>query len=73
MYSVMHVLGGYPLAGVLAVVLAGAALLFWEYLRLTGPSRVSEYLPLLRVVAVSLTILSVVLITSRFLFMERLF
>lgn len=73
MYSVMHVLGGYPLPGVLTVVLAGAALLFWEYLRLAGPSGASRYLPRLQVIAVSLAILSVVLITSRFLFMERLF
>lgn len=73
MRDILHVLGGYPAPGVIVVVLAGAALLFWEYQRLSGHSHTVSYMPRLRVIAVSLTVLSAVLITSRFVFMEHLY
>jgi hypothetical protein len=73
MRSFLHALGGYPLPGVIVVVLAGAGLLFWEYQRLSGSAHPASYMPRLRVIAVSLTVLSVVLITSRFVYMEHLY
>lgn len=72
MHKVTHVLGGYPIPGVVVVILAGAALLFWEYLRLADSSGLSRYLPRVRLLAVSFTVLSAVLIVSRFIFIERL-
>jgi len=63
------------LPGVLVTVLAGAALLLVEYLRLSGPSGRFRYLaavlPRVQLVAVSLTALSVVLILVRFIGVER--
>jgi len=63
------------LPGVLVTVLAGAALLLVEYLRLSGPSgrfrSLAAVLPRVQLVAVSLTTLSVVLILARFIGVER--
>jgi hypothetical protein len=72
MHSIMHILGGYPVAGVLAVLLACTALLFWDYLRLAASSGFSRYLPYVRLAAISLTVLSAVLIASRFAFLAHL-
>ena len=73
MRSLMHVLGGYPVVGVMAVLLACTALLFWDYLRLAASSAFSRYLPGIRFAAISLTVLSAVLIASRFIFVEHLY
>jgi hypothetical protein len=73
MRSILHAFGGYPVVGVLAVLLACAALFFWDYLRLAASSAYSRYLPRVRLAAVSLTVLSVVLIASRFIFLEHLY
>jgi hypothetical protein len=73
MRSILHAVGGYPVVGVLAVLLACTALLFWDYLRLAASSAFSMYLPRVRLAAVSLTVLSVVLIASRFIFLEHLY
>lgn len=73
MRSIMHALGGYPVIGVLAVLLACAALLIWEYLRLAASSSFSRYLPSVRLAAISLTVLSVVLIASSFIYKEHLY
>ena len=73
MRSILHVLGGYPVAGLLVVLLACVALLFWDYLRLAASSAFSSYLPHVRLAAVSLTVLSAVLIASRFAYLEHLF
>jgi len=73
MHSILHVLGGYPVVGVLVLLLACIALLFWDYLRLAASSALASYLPRVRLAAVSLTVLSAVLIASRFIYMEHLF
>jgi hypothetical protein len=69
----MHALGGYPVIGVLAVLLACAALLIWEYLRLAAYSSFSRHLPSVRLAAISLTVLSLVLIASHFIYKEHLY
>lgn len=70
-HNILHFLGGHPLEGVLAVLVAGVASTIWEYLRLKGAARWLTYLSLVRGVAVIATILSVVLMVSRFILVER--
>jgi len=77
MNSILDAMGSHTivLPGVLVTVLAGAALLLVEYLRLSGPSgrfrSLAAVLPRVQLVAVSLTTLSVVLILARFIGVER--
>jgi hypothetical protein len=73
MHSILQALGGYPVAGMLAVLLACPALLAWEYLRLADSSGFSRYLPSVRLAAICLTVLSAILIASRFIFLEHLY
>jgi hypothetical protein len=65
----------FVLPGILITVLAGAALLLVEYVRLSGSSGRFRYLigvlPRVQILAVSLTVLSVVLILFRFIGVER--
>jgi hypothetical protein len=69
---VVHGLGGHPLPGVLVTAVAGAALLLWEYLRLTGSSGGWQYLPrITRFAAVGFTVLSLAMIACRFLAVEK--
>jgi hypothetical protein len=77
MNSILNAMGSpaIVLPGVLVAVLAGAALLLVEYLRLSGPSgrfrSLAAVLPRVQFLAVSLTVLSVVLILVRFIGVER--
>jgi hypothetical protein len=77
MNSILNAMGNHAFvpAGVLVAVLAGAALLLVEYLRLSGPSgrfrSLAGALPRVQILAVSLTALSVVLILVRFIGVER--
>ena len=64
--SIENLLGGYPVIGVLSAVLAGIALLTWEYIRLEPGDRWDAYAPTARRIAVTLAIISAVLIGSRF-------
>lgn len=63
------------LPGILIAVLAGAALLLLEYVRLSGSSgrfrSLVGVLPRVQILAVSLTVLSVLLILFRFIGVER--
>ena len=72
MHTVLNMLGGHPLIGVLAALLAGTAFFAWDYLRMTGATRRSAHLTLVRRVAVAAAIVSAVLIMSRFLAVEIL-
>lgn len=72
MHAVLNALGGHPLIGVLAVLLAGAAFFVWDYARLAGATRWSAHLTLVRRIAVAAAIVSVVLIVSRFFAVEIL-
>lgn len=66
MNKILGVLGGHPLGGVLTALAAVVTILVWEYLRLYPSARWSAYLPLVRSVAVTATILSALLMISRF-------
>lgn len=70
-HGIVHGLGGHPLPGVLVTAFAGAALLIWEYLRLTGSSNGSRYLSGIRFAAFALTVVSVAMIACRFLAIEH--
>jgi hypothetical protein len=70
-HGVVHGLGDHPVIGVLVTVLAGVALLDWEYLRLTRSSNSSQYLSVIRITAVALTVISVAMIACRFLAVEH--
>lgn len=70
-HGIVHGLGGHPLPGVLATAFAGAALLLWEYLRLTGSFNRSRYLSGVRFAAFALTVVSVAMIACRFLTVEH--
>jgi hypothetical protein len=70
MHSVVNVFGRHPLAGVLVVIVAGAALFAWEYLHLTRRSAGSRYLLLVQGAAFGLMVVSLILIVSRFLAVE---
>ncbi len=72
MVHIINALGKYPLAGIIAVVAATAGYFVWEYLRLTRPPAGSRYQPLVLRIAVSLTILSALMIVSRFATVEGL-
>lgn len=70
MRKILNELGGHPLLGVLTVFVACGALFTWEYLRMTGVTRWSAYLPLVKRIAVIAAILSVVLMVCRFVEVE---
>jgi hypothetical protein len=76
MKSILNAVGSHVLVlpGVLIALLAGAACVLWEYLRLNGSSGRFGYLvgvlPRVRLFAIGLTVLSVVLILCRFIGVE---
>jgi hypothetical protein len=70
-HGIVHGLGGYPLPGVLVTLFAGAALMIWEYLRLTASPNGSRYLWGIRLAAFALTLISVAMIACRFLAVEH--
>lgn len=73
MRKIIYTLGGHPLPGVLAVLVAGAAILACEYLRLSvSTRRRPANLVFVQRIAVATTIISVLLILSRFGAVEKL-
>lgn len=70
-HAIVHGLA-HPLLGVLVTALAGAALLFWEYLRLTGSSSGGwQYLGRVRLGAFALTVIALATIACRFIAVEH--
>jgi hypothetical protein len=61
------ILGGHPLVGVLAFIVASIALIAGEYIRLTGDPRRLAYLPLVRIICIAAAFISVALIAARFI------
>ena len=59
-------LGGHPLPGVVVVLVGGAAFLLYEYLNVRGAAR-SKYMPIILGVAMGTTVISLVLMGSRFI------
>ncbi len=72
MREVLNAIGGRPLPGVLVVLVACTTSFIWEYLRLSDIKWRTPYLRLVKGVAVTTAILSVVLILTRFVVVERL-
>jgi hypothetical protein len=68
--EILSDLGGHPLLGILATLVACATFLGLECLRMNEAIRRSGYLPLVKSVAVTAAILSMVLIVSRFVAVE---
>jgi len=60
-------LGGHPLPGVVVVLLGGAAFLLYEYLNVRGSATRSKYMPIILGVAMGITVISLVLMGSRFI------
>jgi hypothetical protein len=65
--SIVNLLAGHILIGGVVTVLAGVAFLTWEYIRLEASGRWLGYALSVRWIAISLTIISVVLMGSRFI------
>jgi hypothetical protein len=72
MRGVLYFLGNHPAAGVVTVIIAVVAFIFWEYIRMENSLRRLTYLSFVRWVAVSAGILSVVLMVSRFVAVAKL-
>jgi hypothetical protein len=64
--GIAHLLGSQPIVGGLITVLAGIALLMWDYIRLEPSSRWLVHASTVRRIAIALAIVSVILIGSRF-------
>jgi hypothetical protein len=65
--SIVNLLAGHILIGGVVAVLAGVAFLTWEYIRLESSGRWLGYALSVRWIAISLTVISVVLMGSRFI------
>jgi K+ transporter len=63
----VNALGGHPVIGVVAFIVASVALITGEYIRLTGDSRRLAYMPLIRIISMTAVFVSIVLIASRFI------
>jgi H+/Cl- antiporter ClcA len=72
MNHIINALGKYPLVGIVAAVAAMAGYFYWEYLHLTRPAAESKYQPLVLRIALGLTVLSALMIVSRFANVEGL-
>jgi hypothetical protein len=64
--GIADLLGGHIFIGGVVTVLAGIAFLTWEYIRLESSGRWLAYALPVRRIAILLTVISVVLIGSRF-------
>jgi hypothetical protein len=65
--SIVNLLAGHILIGGVVTVLAGVAFLTSEYIRLESSGRWLGYALSVRWIAISLTVISVVLMGSRFI------
>jgi hypothetical protein len=64
--GIVNILGSHTIIGGLIAVLAGVAFLAWDYIRLERGGRWLAYALPVRRIAISLAVLSVVLMASRF-------
>lgn len=64
--GIARVLGSHPFFGGLIAVLSVAALVFWDYMRLEQSGRWLAYALTMRRIAITLAVISVILIGSRF-------
>jgi hypothetical protein len=67
MVNITDWLGGHPLPGVLVVLVGAAAFLLYEYLNVRGSATRSKYMPIILGVAMATTVISLVLMGSRFI------
>lgn len=72
MRSLIHALGQHPVPGVIAVLMAGAALFGLEILRLGHRPGESGFLRVAGYTALGLTVVSLILIACRFISVELL-
>ena len=63
---VIDILGGHPIIAILITVLASIACLTWEYIRLEPSGRWLAYSLTARRLALTLAVISIILIGSRF-------
>lgn len=66
MTGIVNLLGSFPFVGGLVAVVAGIAFLVWDYIRLERSGRWLAYVPTARRFAIMLTVISVILMGSRF-------
>jgi hypothetical protein len=64
--SIANLLGNHTVIGGLIAVLAGIAFLAWDYIRLEQSGRWLAYALTVRRIAITLTVISVILMGSRF-------
>lgn len=67
MRNIITWLGGHPLPGVVVVLAGGAAFLLWEYLNVRRSATRSKFMPIILGVAMATTVISLVLMGSRFI------
>lgn len=67
MRNIIDWLGGHPLPGVVIVLVAGAAFLLYEILNLRRSAARSKYMPIVLGIAMAVTVISLVLMGSRFI------
>lgn len=64
--AIVNLLGNNPIIGGLVAVTAGIAFLTWDYIRLEQSGRWLAYAVTVRWIAITLTLISVILMGSRF-------
>jgi hypothetical protein len=64
--GIVNLLGSHTVIGGLIAVLAGIAFLAWDYIRLEQSGRWLAYALTVRRIAITLTVISVILMGSRF-------
>lgn len=67
MRNIIDWLDGHPLPGVVVVLVAGAAFLLYEILNLRRSAARSRYIPILLGIAMGTTVISLILMGSRFI------
>ena len=67
MRNIIDWLGGHPLPGVVIVLVAGAAFLLYEILGLRRSAAGYRYMPIVLGIAMATTVISLVLMGSRFI------
>lgn len=64
---ILSLLGGNPFIGGTLTVLAGIASIAWEYMRLESGGRWLAYVVTAKKIAITLAIISIILMVSRFI------